>query len=219
MEEKTKRGFYEQAARAGWVLPIVALAVMILAQGAITKPEGAASAFIVAGLLLVLLLGGLIFGILGFFRGKKDGKRPVSGLIGACASLAILVLVGYISANSFQEQRQQQSKESRIERLRAMVEQANKQLPLMVDDNTRADSLAVLGPDLLGYNYTFLDAEKKDFDAEGFSADILPQLLSNYLTNPNFKPFRESGLSIRYTYYDKNGEALASVVVPEPGVE
>ncbi|MEW5734917.1 MAG: hypothetical protein AB1921_08680 [Thermodesulfobacteriota bacterium] len=212
MEEKPKRSFVELAARAAWILPVLAFFVMAVAQRSLTRPEGQITTFIVSGLLLLLLLGGIVSGVIGCFGIKRYGVRKalVPGLIGACLSLAMLGLLTFIAVRSFAYFQQ----ESRTRDLQAMVDQTNKQLPMMTDRETRADRLAVLGPGRLEYNYTFVNQNKETFDVEGFTGDVQPQLLANYLTNPKFKTLRDSGISIQYTYRDKNGQLLTSIVVP-----
>ena len=90
----------------------------------------------------------------------------------------------------------------------------NKNLPMMVDAETRWDS-TISGPGKsIIYLYTLVNLSKDpDFDADEFANILRPTLVNQYRTNDSLKWYRENGISIHYQYSDKNGVFLIELKV------
>ena len=87
----------------------------------------------------------------------------------------------------------------------------------MADSETRVEKINVLGPDLLEYRYTFVNAELDDFDVEKFVSTTRPKVEEYYHTNEQFKVLRDSSISIQFSYFDKNGKLISSIITSPRG--
>ena len=82
---------------------------------------------------------------------------------------------------------------------------ANQNLPKMLDQSTRLDSIKF--PDDLSetvYKLTITDKLKSEVDSAKIIATAKPNSVYNYLVQDDMKIMRESGINLRYNYYDKN---------------
>lgn len=94
--------------------------------------------------------------------------------------------------------------------LRTTAEETNKGLPVMIDDETRIDSLSS-GDGFLQYNYSMVKHTGKDLDLERIKSDLRPKILEQIRKNKGMQIFRENGVKLIYSYRDKNREALFSL--------
>jgi hypothetical protein len=214
IEEKQERSFFEQAARSSWILPLVAMGVMAVFSSPVKSTLSHVSVLILGGVLLLLLLAGVISGIVGCCGVKRHGARTtvVPGAIGAVFSAAILGLLVAIAVPSFFKAREA-SLQKRSVALQQLAEQTNKQLPVMVDSETRVDRMTVLAPDLVEYSYTFVNSPKDELEPEAFAAEVRPKLLERYRTSDNMKAFRENRIAISFSYHSKDGQLITNIVV------
>jgi hypothetical protein len=201
-----------QAARASWMVPIVTIVLMAIGNSVMQSSKSPLTAIIIGGTSIILLLSGAILGIIGCFGAKRHGVKTtiVPGLIGAVLSAAILAILISIAVPNFIKARNT-SPQKKTDALRKLADQTNKQLPIMADSETRVDRVTVLGPDLLEYQYTFVNTEKNGFDVEKFLSAARPQILENYRKGDQFKMFRENSVSVRFSYYDKNGKLITNI--------
>lgn len=215
MGNMSKKGFFQQAARAGWVLPLVAIGLMAVSSSTIRNAQSPITVFIMCGSFLLLLLAGLILGIVGCFGVKKYSARTTifPGAIGAVLSAAIFGLLFLVAVSSFHEYRGV-STDKQIESLQKLAEQSNNKLPVMADSDTRVDKISVLGPDLIEYQYTFVNAVKDEFDEESYVNEARPLIMNNYWNSEDFALFRDKGISVRFSYYDKYGDLITFITAP-----
>ncbi|WP_020469707.1 hypothetical protein [Zavarzinella formosa] len=98
------------------------------------------------------------------------------------------------------------------EELVRAAEEINRHLPMMVDKDTRADSMGVLPSRRIVYNFTLVDFKREaGFDAEAFAAAARPELQNMYRTNPKYAYFRDKGVRITFRYSDDNGVFLTEI--------
>jgi hypothetical protein len=92
----------------------------------------------------------------------------------------------------------------------AAAETANKQLPTMVDADTRLDKVEVGDGtnNVLIYDYTLPKLAKNQIDASVLQKNILPYLIANYRTNNTMQSLRDRGVALDYHYVDKNGDFI-----------
>jgi competence protein ComGC len=160
----------------------------------------------------VFLLSGIVSGIIGCFGFKKHGARTTltPGLAGAALSITIITVILLIAVPSFNRYREA-SNNKRYAIIQKMADQANAQLPKMIDDQTRFDEIVVIDSNNLKYKYTFIAHEKDDIDIENFVREMKPNLIDSYNTGEQFKILRENHIAILYEYYDKAGVLVASI--------
>jgi uncharacterized RDD family membrane protein YckC len=93
----------------------------------------------------------------------------------------------------------------------------NATAPKMVDTDSRFDGAQVEPGPTFRYNYTFTNLSLGTLDANKFMAGMngsLHQKLSNNLcTSPEMQFFRDAGVSLKYSYADKDGRLIGAIVV------
>jgi hypothetical protein len=205
--EKTKRSFMQQAASASWVIPLITIAVM----GSITAvfwsiPSAGA---ILGTASAVPLFGGLVLGIIGCFGVGRHGARTtlVPGLIGATLNATILLILVTTAASTFTT--------NRHNILQKAADEANTGLPKMITEELRCDKVTAVNTSQMEFHYTFVDKLKDEIDADDWVAQMKPQVLKTYNTGAGkAKLFRDNKISLRFTYRDKEGQLIATIVVP-----
>jgi hypothetical protein len=87
----------------------------------------------------------------------------------------------------------------------------NRDLPKMIDDKIRLDSIDVGAGKSLRYHYTVLDDQS--LDGTELSIRLKPELLQNYRTDPQFAAFRADGVTLVYAYFDRVGNEVTEIQV------
>ncbi len=101
--------------------------------------------------------------------------------------------------------------------LTQIAEVISKTLPKTVDSETRLDSVAALPGKNFVYKYTLVNHVKSDIDPSEFVGASRPQAENSYQTSPDFKLFRDKGVTLKYSYYDKEGVFIADFSVAADG--
>lgn len=98
--------------------------------------------------------------------------------------------------------------------LNQVAEEANKTLPMMLDEITSLDSLGVAKPRVLVYNYSITlpqDSINIEILDETVRANAVPAV-----QNPQLKSLRQGEVVFRYKYFDANGVAFYEIdITPE----
>ncbi|HTK82392.1 MAG TPA: hypothetical protein VL633_08890 [Bacteroidota bacterium] len=130
------------------------------------------------------------------------------------AMIAVVAVVaaalGIYIVNSFMTNRSEGSMDDNLARFAA---EANKNLPVMVDKETRLDATEFGGNKRFIYSYTLVNYSKSDVDTSLFRKSMQPTLISNYKTNPQMQTLRDENVILHYQYKDKQGEFLVELVV------
>lgn len=91
----------------------------------------------------------------------------------------------------------------------------NKNLPLMVDKETRLDATVALGKSLT-YSFTLINAKVSEIDQSKFKEIIQGEITKKVCTSPDMKVFVENNVDVIYSYHDSDGLQIASVKVQSP---
>ncbi len=92
----------------------------------------------------------------------------------------------------------------------ATSSQLNKNLPMMVDKETRLDN-TMAGPDkTIIYRYTLVNMSAADVPKDKLVTAIRPRVVATYKTNDSMKDFRNNGVTMQYQYFDKGGVSSRS---------
>jgi hypothetical protein len=89
--------------------------------------------------------------------------------------------------------------------------QINKNLPLMLDSDTRLDSTMALPGKKFTYFYTLVNYSVDEIDIENFENGMKSNLLNNIKTNSDLKEFRDNKVTMVYFYKDKNGNEIIKI--------
>lgn len=101
--------------------------------------------------------------------------------------------------------------------IRDIANDTNRNLPIMVDSETRFDSVSPESGKVYQYNFTLINVEKRNFNAASFSEKQKSTILSgikNMKDKSGFKFFVENNVTFSYNYNDKNGENLLKISFP-----
>lgn len=99
------------------------------------------------------------------------------------------------------------------ETLAATCAQANKNMPLKVDNETRLDSESTGPGRIFRYNYTLINSSGDQLDWSQVQARLKQHILDNYRTNADLKYFRDNGVSLVYDYSDAKGKHVMEIEV------
>lgn len=88
--------------------------------------------------------------------------------------------------------------------------QINKQLPMMVDSETRLDTTICAGKHI-AYKYTMINLLDKDLDVNAFTNEIKTMRLKDQCRNENMVKMLKLGVQYSYIYQDRNGALLATI--------
>ena len=86
--------------------------------------------------------------------------------------------------------------------------QLNRNLPLLLDSETRLDSTMALPDKKFTYFYTLINYSTEEIDIEILKENLEPNILNNIKTSTDLKKFRENKVTMVYLYRDKNGNEI-----------
>ncbi len=91
-------------------------------------------------------------------------------------------------------------------KLQDAADEINKNIPVMVDAETRLDSASVSG-DTLRYHFTLPNESvaRKTLDPQSASAFVKEQAQKNYDTQSGMEELRQEGVLLHYFYKDQQG--------------
>jgi len=96
--------------------------------------------------------------------------------------------------------------------LSSYTQSANKNLPQMIDEETRLDKTVALPNKTIQLHHTLVNLAKDEIDLETGRNSMYPRILNNIKTNPNFQDFRNNQVTFEYVYHDKNGIEVLTMV-------
>jgi hypothetical protein len=97
--------------------------------------------------------------------------------------------------------------------LLSMASELNKNLPMAIDSGTRLDNVVALPNKTVLYNYTLVNLERVNIDTLEAKKILEPQIVNSNKTNPDMKYFRDNDVIMKYSYKDKEGYYVCSIVV------
>ena len=107
-----------------------------------------------------------------------------------------------------------QAKDAAIDRQLAKVAvEVNKDLPKMVDPETRFDSTSALPGKVLKYSYTLINLRADQIDPKRIQDGFRPELVNKVKTVPEMAPLRAQGVTFVYHYVDKDGALVANLEI------
>jgi len=88
----------------------------------------------------------------------------------------------------------------------------NKNLPMMLDDETRFDSTAGINGQFV-YKYTLVNYFAEDIDGKLFYESMQPQLINDVCATDEFKVFVDLHVPVKFSYYGKNTQKIISITI------
>lgn len=140
---------------------------------------------------------------------KTPGKA--AGIIGL---LIVMVLAGAI-AKTIVESKAKKHEQGKIDRaveefLTDTAKNIKSQLPIMVDSDTRLDTVMCLGKKM-HYKYTMINYLENKMDKEAFKNEATFTLTKNQCNNKKMVEMLKAGVEYYYVYFDKNGILITTI--------
>lgn len=88
----------------------------------------------------------------------------------------------------------------------------NKQLPMMVDKDTRLDNVAVLNQ-RYKYFYTMVSSSYGDFNQDYLAKNFAPIVKNRVCTTKEMKSIFDNKYTVDYVYRDKNGKNITTITI------
>jgi hypothetical protein len=89
----------------------------------------------------------------------------------------------------------------------------NFKCPIMVDVDTRMDSVHILPDSTFQYNYTLVNRDKENIDIRGLTAYIGSQLMETVQHSSTMKFHRDQQLRMIFYYRDRNGDFVTQIII------
>ncbi len=84
---------------------------------------------------------------------------------------------------------------------------------MMVDEQTRADSVVAGPKKKLTYNMTFVSMKPSDISADQLRELLEPKLRKEICTSDKVSGLRSDGVVWGYKYHDNQGNVIAEIVI------
>lgn len=105
--------------------------------------------------------------------------------------------------------------EELVEKLKSEVEQINRQVPMMMDEETRLDK-ATLGPGAtVIYHFTFPGYSAEQVDPDKLAENLSPALTQNICLDEQLKESMEEGARYVYAFHGNDGREISRMEVGE----
>jgi len=127
-------------------------------------------------------------------------------LVGVIAAVAAGYLIGYVAPDFFEDRRSQKF-------LSKVADDINRSLPVMIDKET--ELLPTVGAEgMLIYNYRLVNFAVSQLDPKKFAAAAKQQVTHGACNTPETRDgYLKKGVTLRYSYYDKDKQHIATVDV------
>ena len=132
-----------------------------------------------------------------------NGKKIISIIIGAVIAAVVYQVVSRVlfSTPCLDSQ------------LIKVANEINKNCPMMVDQHTRLDNTMGGPGNSFAYIYTLVNHEATELDIKSIKENLTPFLINMVKTSEEMKSFRENKVSLKYSYRDKSGVFLFSILI------
>ena len=96
--KKSTSNFPQQAAKASWIIPLLALGMMVISNSVMKSPGAQLNPLILGGFIVLLFLVGILLGIISLCGIKKYGKQgilapAITGIVLNLVFLSLLVMI------------------------------------------------------------------------------------------------------------------------------
>jgi len=143
--------------------------------------------------------------------------KTIGIILGGIALLLVIAFAGGIGkmiGKSTSERFFEGKKEGAIDAaLIKMASEINKQLPMMIDADTRLDSTVGINR-TVRYNYTLVKYAAEELEALALEQAMKPKLINNVCTSKEMEIFAKNNIPVTYAYYGKNGKQITVITIP-----
>ena len=144
---------------------------------------------------------------------KKKRTKNIMALIVGVVSFVVVFLAAFFTTRHLTNSFFSKGKHNLVaDEMKNQVAEINQQLPQIIEEGVRLDSVALKGEKTMGYYVTLFnfDSEGVEFDASAAKEAIVQKLKSN---RQKMRFFIDNNITLYYYYYDKNKKVVTEIEI------
>lgn len=139
----------------------------------------------------------------------------IIGVILLVVIVAVAGVMGKNIAKSLYHHYEQSNQTGELEQmLRETAKNINQQLPIMVDSETRLDTVLVQSKQMY-YKYSLVKSSKDQIEKKEFDNAMKNVLSRNHCDNQETRKLLKLGIEYFYIYFDKNGALVSTINISQ----
>ena len=145
---------------------------------------------------------------------KNNRTKNIIGVIVGVVSFVVLFLAAFFTTRYLTSSFFSKAKNDLVtDEMKNQVAEMNQQLPQIIEEGVRLDSVALKGEKTMGYYVTLFnfDSEEIEFDTPAAKEAILQNLRSN---REKMRFFIDNDITLLYYYYDENKKLVSEIRIP-----
>ena len=144
---------------------------------------------------------------------KNKRTKNIMALIVGVVSFVVVFLAAFFTTRYLTSSFFSKAKNDLVtDEMKNQVAEMNRQLPQIIEEGVRLDSVALKGEKTMGYYATLFnfDSEEVEFDASVAKEAIVQNLRSN---RQKMRFFIDNNITLYYYYYDKNKKVVTQIEI------
>ena len=144
---------------------------------------------------------------------KNNRTKNIIGVIVGVVSFVVVFLAAFFTTRYLTSSFFSKAKNDLVtDEMKNQVAEMNQQLPQIIEEGVRLDSVALKGEKTMGYYATLFnfDSEEVEFDASAAKEAIVQKLKSN---RGKMRFFIDNNITLYYYYYDKNKKVVTEIEI------
>lgn len=144
---------------------------------------------------------------------KNNRTKNIMALIVGVVSFVVVFLAAFFTTRYLTSSFFSKAKHDLVaDEMKNQVAEINQQLPQIIEEGVRLDSVALKGEKTMGYYATLFnfDSEEVEFDASAAKEAIVQNLKSN---RGKMRFFIDNNITLYYYYYDKNKKVVTEIEI------
>ena len=144
---------------------------------------------------------------------KNKRTKNIMALIVGVVSFVVVFLAAFFTTRYLTSSFFSKAKNDLVtDEMKNQVAEMNQQLPQIIEEGVRLDSVALKGEKTMGYYATLFnfDSEEVEFDASVAKEAIVQNLRSN---RQKMRFFIDNNITLYYYYYDKNKKVVTQIEI------
>ena len=144
---------------------------------------------------------------------KNNRTKNIIAVIVGVVSFIVVFLAAFFTTRYLTSSFFSKAKNNLVtDEMKNQVAEINRQLPQIIEEGVRLDSVALKGEKTMGYYATLFnfDSEEVEFDASVAKEAIVQNLRSN---RGKMRFFIDNNITLYYYYYDKNKKVVTQIEI------
>ena len=145
---------------------------------------------------------------------KNNRTKNIVAVIVGVVSFVVVFLAAFFTTRHLTNSFFSKAKNDLVtDEMKNQVAEMNQQLPQIIEEGVRLDSVALKGEKTMGYYVTLFnfDSEEIEFDTPAAKEAILQNLRSN---REKMRFFIDNDITLLYYYYDENKKLVSEIRIP-----